>query len=236
MKYLIILIAALLASACATTDYEAYAKSAADASVARSKALSDIAQQGDSAAKVAAVMALALGAGEVKLQAPAPNSALQWASILVPGIVQIYGITEQSRVATTQSNNAASVANSTNAAFVGIAGKIQAAAANVSTVTTTTSTDRNDVTTTSYANPTTTTTLSGTGTLGSGAYSTAANPTSTTLSGTGTLGSGAYSTTDSHQVTNSTPFVTPIVQVVPTVITPVNVTPVVQVVPVVVAP
>ena len=234
MKYLIILIAALLASGCATTDYEAYAKSASDASVARSQALERIAQSGDSSAKVAAVMALALGAGEVKLQAPAPNSALQWASILVPGIVQIYGITENSRVATTQSNNAASVANSTNAAFVGIAGKIQAAAANISTVTTTT--DRNDVTTTSYANPTTTTTLSGTGTLGSGAYSTTANPTSTVLSGTGTLGSGAYSTTDTHAVTNSTPVITPVVQVVPTVITPVNVAPVVQITPVVVAP
>lgn len=231
MKYLLLFVLALIAG-CASTDYENYAKSSAAASVARSQALAQIANSGDSAAKVAAVMALAMGAGETKLQAPAPNAALQWASILVPGLVQVYGIAENSKVAQTQSNNAASMALSTNSAFVGIAGKIQAAAANVSNVTTntTTTTDRNDVTTTSYANPTntTTTTLSGTGSLGSGTYSTTANPTTTTLSGTGTLGSGAYSTTDNHSVINSTPVITPIVQVVPTVITPV-----VQVVPVV---
>lgn len=37
-------------------------------------------------------MALALGAGQSTLQAPQQNEALQWASILVPGLTQVAGM------------------------------------------------------------------------------------------------------------------------------------------------
>lgn len=138
MKTLLTILAALALSACATTDYEQYAKSAEAASVARSKALSDIAVSGDSAARVAAVMALALGAGNAQLQAPAPNAALQWAQVLVPGLTQVMGMRYNYLSTVTQSNNAARVAESTNGTFSGIAGLIQSAP-------TITNTDRHDV-------------------------------------------------------------------------------------------
>ena len=147
MKTLVI-ITALALTACASPDYAQYAKSAEASSVARSKALSDIAASGDSSAKVAAVMALAMGAGNSTLQAPMPNAALQWAQILVPGLTQVAGMRYSYLSQQTQSNNATALGISTNATFAGIAGKIQAA-------------------------PTiTTTTLSGTGNLGSGTYAT----------------------------------------------------------------
>lgn len=154
MKHLII-IAALAIAGCASPDYAQYAKSAEASSVARSKALSDIAASGDSSAKVAAVMALALGAGNNTLAAPAPNAALQWASILVPSLTQVAGMRYQYLGQQTASNNAAAVAISTNATMQGISGQIQAPGA------------------------ITTNTLSGTGTLGSGAYTTSDNHTTT---------------------------------------------------------
>jgi len=210
MKTLLtLLLVALALTGCASTEYAQYAKSAEAASVARSSALTEIAKSGDSSAKVAAVMALALGAGNTQLQAPAPNAALQWASILVPGLTQIAGIAANVKLGTVQSNNATATAISTTSAFVGIAGMVQAPAApqaNISTVTTT-STDSHAVDSHAVSN---------------------ANQ---TLSGTGTLGSGAYS--DSNDTTTPAPVITPVVQVVPTVITPVTVTePVVQIVPV----
>lgn len=223
----------LALTGCASNDYALYADSQAraetarhQADAARYKAMADIAASGTEAAKVAAVMAMTLGQGgqaqAARLQAPQASEALQWASILVPGLTQIAGIAANTRLATVQSNNAARVAESTNGALLGIAGKIQApmqAAANVSNVTTTTTrTDRHD---------SVQTTLSGTGTLGSGAYSTAANP---------------VTTTDRHDVLTPAPVIAPVVQVVPTVITPVTptvpvvITPVTPIVPVVVTP
>jgi len=185
MKYIAIILALLL-SACASPEYVQYAKSSEAASVARSNALRDIANKGDSSAQVAAVMALAMGAGQTQLQAPAPNQALQWAQILVPGLVQAYGIHSNAQVAIGASNNAMQTSVATTSAFVNIAGKIQAPVvaatvlpqANVSTVTTTTSTDSHD--TASSADQT----LSGVGVLGSGAYSTQANPITTTTTTT----------------------------------------------------
>lgn len=152
MKRLTFLIAcaALFLAGCASPDYAQYAKSAEASSVARSTALAEIAKSGDSSAKVAAVMALAMGAGNSTLAAPQPNAALQWASILVPGLTQVAGMRYSYLSQQTQSNNATALGISTNATFAGIAGRIQATGA-VSTVNNT---------------------LSGTGTLGSGAYST----------------------------------------------------------------
>ena len=156
MKKLALIFAALVLAGCASSDYALYAKGQAESDTARHnadaakyKAMADIAATGTDSAKVAAVMALALGAqgsaGQAsRLQAPQASSALQWAQVLVPGLTQMAGIAANMQVATTQSNNAARVAESTNASFVGIASQIQAAP---TLTTTTTSTDRHDVVT-----------------------------------------------------------------------------------------
>jgi hypothetical protein len=158
-KLLLLALAALALTGCATKDYELYADSHAKIEIAKAnaeaeryKAMGAIAQSGDASAKVAAVVALALGQSgtkaETPMTAPQNNQALQWASILVPSVTQLYGIS-----AIAQSDNASKVAVSTNDAFVGIAGRIQAPA----------------------ASNTTTNTLSGTGVLGSGTYTTSAD-------------------------------------------------------------
>lgn len=234
MKYLILILAIALGG-CASPDYAKYAEANQaietarhNADAAKYKAMADIAAQGDSSAKVAAVMAMAMGgqggaATGNGLRAPEPNQALQWASILVPNLTQVAGMRYNYLASTVQSNNARDVAISTNGTFasmgssigtaavagntalVNVAGLIQAPAANI------------------------TTTLSGTGTMGAGSYTTNANP---TLSGTGTLGSGAYTTADAHWVDDHTITPTPVVVVTP-------VTPTVPVVvnpPVVITP
>lgn len=166
MKVIATLAIATLLTGCATGEYAQYSKAQTDIAVARHaadaakyKAMSDIAASGDSSAKVAAVMALALGAGAqqtTQIAAPQPNQALQWASILVPGLTQVAGMRYNYLSQQTQSNNSTTLGLSTNNAFVGLAGKIQAPG----TITTNTlsgignlgsgtygTTDRNDVTT-----------------------------------------------------------------------------------------
>jgi hypothetical protein len=146
MKALAI-VTVLALTGCATgKEYEAYAeahKAQAAAQAARYKALSDIAAQGDTTAKVAAVITLNQSSGQAS-QIAAPKSAaehlIQWTSILLPSLTNIYGINKQAQVGIAQSNNATTLGVSTNAAFVGLAGKIQAPAANVTTSTSTTST------------------------------------------------------------------------------------------------
>lgn len=202
-KLITISVVALALSGCATNEYKLYADAQAavetakyTADAAKYKAMSDIAASGTESAKVAAVMAIALGnqsnAQSTRLQAPQASQALQWAQVLVPGLTQVAGMRYNYLSTQTQSNNSARVSESTNATFLGIAGKIQAPAANITTTTTTTSTDNH------------TQTLAGTGTLGTGAYSTTTDRNDQTLTGTGTLGSGAYNTTDSHTTDNHT--------------------------------
>lgn len=206
MRKFIVLSLALLMAGCASPDYQAYAKAqaAADtakhqADTAKYKAMSDIAATGDATAKVAAVMAMAMGQANATansaLQAPRASEALQWASILVPGLTQVAGMRYNYLSQQTQSNNATALGISTNATFTGIAGKIQAPGA----ISTTTTNDNH------------TQTLSGTGTLGSGAYTTADSH-AQTLSGTGTMGSGSYSTPTPLVIT---PIINPPIQIVP---------------------
>lgn len=137
MRYIMLILASLLFTGCASTDYTQYTKAQenialakAQSEASRYKALSDIAATGDSSAKVAAVMALALGQGAgsqvAQIAAPAPNQALQWASILVPGLTQIYGIKSNANVAMRSSDNAVSTSIATTNGFLGIASKIQA--------------------------------------------------------------------------------------------------------------
>lgn len=195
LKLGVVSVAILALTGCASTkDYQMYAEGQARieaakyaAEAARYNAMAKIAESGDTSAKVAAVVALAMGAasngqsGSAQLRAPeAPgDAALRWASILVPSLTQGYSIYANTKLGMAQSNNSARVAISTNETFYGLAGKIQA-----------------PVVTTPQANVTTNTSysLSGTGVLGDGSYSTVANPTTThTLSGTGVLGNGTNS-------------------------------------------
>lgn len=168
MKSLFIILALAL-TGCATQDYKAYAdaqaasaQAKAQADTARYAALSKIAETGTESARVAAVMALAIGnqqapAGQ-QIAAPQPSQALQWAQVLAPSITSIASMHYSSRASMASAESAARVSESTNAAFVGIASKIQAPAANVSTVTTNNANQANTTTTTSNANPTTSTT------------------------------------------------------------------------------
>ena len=160
MKIIVITLslAALVLSGCASTEYTQYAKAQTDIATARHnadaekyKAFAAIAGQGDATAKVAAVMAMAMGGGQTgstQISAPQASQTLQWASILVPGLTQVAGMRYQHLSSVTQSNNATALGMSTNSVFLGMAGQIQAPGS------------------------ITTNTLSGTGTLGSGAYST----------------------------------------------------------------
>jgi hypothetical protein len=89
------------------------------------------------------------GAGQSQPQIAAPRSTADeirdWFAILVPSIVQGYGIRANQRIAITQSNNSRDVDVSTNSAFVNIAGKIQAPGDNITTTTTTTTTDNHAI-------------------------------------------------------------------------------------------
>lgn len=163
-KVLLALILVLSLGGCASTEYKMYLKSQETIEMARYtaegekyKALGLVANSGDSTAKVAAVMALALGNSQTssttKVQAPQSGSALQWASVLVPGLTQVAGFRYNYMTLSEQSKNNASVAISTNNTFAGIASNIPS-----SIVTTTTTTDNSQV-------------LSGTGNLGTGTYS-----------------------------------------------------------------
>ncbi len=148
----------LALTGCATSDYELYAKSQvqiaqaqANAEAEKYKALAAIAASGDNSAKVAAVITMNMqGNGVANRQGTqiaqprsAGDSALAWASILVPGITNMYAIDRNTKLGINQSNNAAAAQIATTEAFVGMAGKIQAPVvsvpqANVSTVTTNT--------------------------------------------------------------------------------------------------
>jgi len=147
MKLIAPLIAVLSLTGCATAEYAAYAdahKAQAASQTARYQALADIAKQGDTTAKVAAVMSLQMGAAQNQTQIAAPKSfgeqMLQWTAALLPSITQIYSVGKQAQVGITQSNNAREIGISTNAAFVGLAGKIQAPGAVTTTTTNTDST------------------------------------------------------------------------------------------------
>lgn len=126
-------IAAML-TGCASgpSSYQLYADTQAKiaqanaiSDTARYNALLEIAKNGDSAAKVAAVLSIQMGQGSGAArpqQQVAPpedwdTKLLKWAGVLLPSITQIYGINSQRQIAVTQSNNAAATAQSTNNTF-----------------------------------------------------------------------------------------------------------------------
>lgn len=138
IKLLATLTLAIAATGCATAEYDAYVKgqeavatAQAKAEVARYQALALIATTGDEAAKVAAVMSIQSNGQQrqttqVQMPVSAWEQARAWASILVPGLTQGYVAKQNANVQIVNSNNAAATSASTNAAFVGIASKIQA--------------------------------------------------------------------------------------------------------------
>ena len=187
-RYFTLPVLVLAMSGCAHKEYQAYAdvhKAQAAAQTARFQALADIARQGDTTAKVAAVMSLQMGGnGQQGQQVAAPKSwsdyALQWTGLLLPTVGQIYTINKQTGLGMRQSDNATALGISTNNAFVGMAGKIQAPAANV-------------------------TTIGGNGVIGSGSYTIGANS-GTNSGNTGRLAGGAI--TDNTAIPTVVPTTT----------------------------
>jgi hypothetical protein len=157
MKTILALTLALALAGCATGQKEYYAAETArhSAEQARWTSMAEIAKTGDATTKAVAVAVMGGSRASSQATAAPVNEALQWASILIPGLTQVAGMRYYYLSNQTQSNNAASVAISTNGTLAGIAGRIQAPGA--------TSTS------------TTTNTLSGTGNLGSGTYATTDN-------------------------------------------------------------
>lgn len=134
-----------LLSGCASTEYKQYVESQvaiqtakSNAEEAKYKAMADIAQSGDTTTKVAAMMALQTNTSSTTLAIQSPKTlsetARDWMSLLVPSLIQGYGIHANTQMGMKQSDNATTLGVSTNNAFVGMAGHIQAPAANVSIV------------------------------------------------------------------------------------------------------
>jgi hypothetical protein len=199
MKLIAPMIAVLSLTGCATQEYAAYAdahKAQAAAQTARYQALADIARQGDTTAKVAAVMSLQMGSAQQGTQINAPKNwadyALQWTGLLLPTVGQVYMVNKQTSLGMRQSDNSTAVAVSTNAAFVGIASKIQAPAPNM--------------------------TVSGTGVIGAGSYSIGANSGSNS-GNSGRLAGGAITDNTSVPTVVNQPTPVVVTQPAPTIVT-----------------
>ena len=108
------------------------AQANAVADTARYNALLEIAKNGDSAAKVAAVLSIQMGQGggaarpQQMIAAPEDwdTKLLKWAGVVVPAAMQglaigaqIHAANTQKQIAVTQSNNAAATAQNTNNTF-----------------------------------------------------------------------------------------------------------------------
>ena len=98
------------------------------AEVAKYQALAQIAGQGDATAKVAATMAIALSGQKNTTQAavaqPMQSEALQWASILVPGVTQGLNIYYNTKASINANNNATALGMNTNSTFSEMAKEI----------------------------------------------------------------------------------------------------------------
>jgi hypothetical protein len=141
MKLRITMIAAamVLLTGCATNkDYQLYAETQqkiaqaqAMTETARYAALAEIAKTADPGARVAAVMSINFGSqgsnsprvNQVAAPKTFSDTALQWTSVLLPSLTQVYGIAANRQVAITQSNNQTAVAKSTNETFANISGQ-----------------------------------------------------------------------------------------------------------------
>jgi len=219
MKYFVFIL--VLLTGCASPEhYTLYLSTQASIETSRHhadaekyRALAAIANSGSDTAKVAAVMSLTasqLPASVVNLRPPT-NEALQWAAVLMPSLTNIAGVVYGSRVSMNASNNAASVAMSTNESFLGIAGKIQAPAVPQANVYTNTMTRTTTNTQDNHAVDNHTTTLNGTGVLGAGVYATSTVSANRTKTTTDSYNPVTTTTTTDNSVANLpvTPEVAP---------------------------
>lgn len=139
MKPLILLVAVVLTGCSTAGDYYKsvdnsnarnveLAQAHAQAEAARYQALARIAESGDSASRVAAAMALAMGGQGLRAQAavaaPQPNEALQWASVLVPGVTQGMSIYYGAQTNMNANDNATALGINTNGTFAQFASEI----------------------------------------------------------------------------------------------------------------
>lgn len=139
---IVALTSALLMGGCAS-DYGKYAQMQTDIQTAKStadaakyQAIATIGSSGDVTAKVASLFAISYAQATpqtTNLVAPKStgDTIREWASVLMPSLVQGYGMYSNTQLGKTQSDNATSLGISTNDTFLGIAGKIQAPAANM---------------------------------------------------------------------------------------------------------
>jgi hypothetical protein len=124
-------IGVLALTGCASNNYQQYTKTQeniavarAEVDIARYKALEAIANSGDTTARVAALMVLQQGAPQnnsPKIEQPsnAGDTALRWASVLVPSLTQLYGIGKSTDLAIVNSNNNKDISINTNQTMLG---------------------------------------------------------------------------------------------------------------------
>ena len=125
-------IGVLALTGCASNSYQQYARTQekiavarSEAEIARYRALEAIANSGDTTARVAAVMALQQGApsanNSIKIEQPtsAGDTALKWASVLIPSLTQFYNIGKTTDLAITNSNNNKDIAINSNETMLG---------------------------------------------------------------------------------------------------------------------
>ena len=170
MKTITLLLIAVLMTGCATGQNEYYAAETArhEAEGKRWESMAAIAKEGDSTTKTVAMVTMALGNAGSQHATAAPRNwmdyGMQALGIFAPVLGQAYMVNQQTRLGIAQSENSTRLGISTNEAFVGIAGKIQAPMAPQANITTTNTntiggdgnvgngsqskTDRHDVTTT----------------------------------------------------------------------------------------
>lgn len=118
MKYLIAIIAVLL-SGCATdmSRYYAVQEKAIEADKAAVMALAAAAASGNQGA----IVALALRQGQAGKIAPPQDKALQWASVIVPAVTNLYGINRNTRISLANINAETERYGDTLGAIEGIA-------------------------------------------------------------------------------------------------------------------
>lgn len=221
---------------------QANAQAYAMAESSRYAALAEIAKNGDATARVAAAMSLSFsnggGQGQRTLASPQVNppknwqdTALQWTSVLLPAVTQMYGIAANRDVAITQSNNMAAVSQSTNSTMLGMANAHNStavagfnansatAASGFTAVQNTSASGFSAVTNVTNAGFNAATAIAGsikpnitiTGNTGSsinagnsGGTSTSGAATYQPLSGTGVIGSGSFSDSRNMSTTTTT--------------------------------
>jgi hypothetical protein len=138
-KILAVAIATAFLVGCASgpSNYQLYAETQkaiaqaqAQAEIARYLALTEIAKGDDPAAKVAAVISLQMGSQTTNRQQQVvppksmSDTLINWATILVPSAVQLYGINQNTQLGLRQSDNSTRLGLSTNQSFVDMAKEI----------------------------------------------------------------------------------------------------------------